>query len=394
MTNYFLQKIRYAAATGLLLMTYCTHAAPYLPSSDKEVLLQLPINHHAVAQKLRQRQIQRANQPLDIKSATTQAKTYIELGGSTADPRYNGYAQAVLQPWWHLKNPSIDVLILRAMLRQRQHDFDLALDDLNKILAVQHNHAQALLTKAVIQQVQGHYAASKKSCFALLNNGDQLMLTACIANVASLNGQAENSYHTLKNTFIRHTTATTQEKLWVLTILADIATRLGQLQDAEQHYQAALRLDQQNHHLINAYSDFLLDQNRPTAANQLLIESGLQSDGVLLRMALAAQQRNAPDLPKLVARLKARFTSSQLRGQAQHLREQARFTLHLLNQPRQALQLALQNWQIQKEPADMRILIDSALANHDNNTIKLARNWLQSTQLEDIQIKNRLEIIQ
>jgi hypothetical protein len=64
-----------------------------------------------------------------------------------------------------------------------------------------------------------------------------------------------------------------------------------------------------------------------------------------------------------------------MRGDRVHIREEARFTLHLLNDPKTALKFAEENWQVQKEPADIRILLESALAAH----VESARGWLKQT---------------
>jgi hypothetical protein len=69
-----------------------------------------------------------------------------------------------------------------------------------------------------------------------------------------------------------------------------------------------------------------------------------------------------------------------------HVREEARFTLHLLNDPNAALKLARENWGVQKEPADIRILLEAALAAHDAAEADAARDWLKKTGLEDFQI--------
>jgi hypothetical protein len=54
------------------------------------------------------------------------AQGYLELGRVSGDPRYAGYAEAALAPWWHLDQPPQEVLVLRATLRQRMHLFDAA----------------------------------------------------------------------------------------------------------------------------------------------------------------------------------------------------------------------------------------------------------------------------
>jgi uncharacterized protein HemY len=68
-----------------------------------------------------------------------------------------GYAQAVLKPWWEIPHPTIQALILRAIIRQNAHDFKGALNDLEQVLNVQPSHTQANLIKATIATVQGNY---------------------------------------------------------------------------------------------------------------------------------------------------------------------------------------------------------------------------------------------
>ncbi len=375
---------------SLFAITSCLQAAPYIPNNDTEILTQLPSKHHEVVKKLRQ--LQSANKPRDINRAVSLARTYIELGGTTTDPRYNGYAQAALQPWWHLEQAPAEILILRAILRQRQHDFENALNDLELVIRTQPKNAQAWLTQAVIHQVRGDYPASKKSCLALLRNKNSLITTACIANAGSLNGRGEQSYRALLKVIEQEIAAPAKEKLWALTILAETAARLGKYNEAEQHFLQALHIDRQDTYLLGAYSDFLLDQNRPKDV-QILLQKSIQSDGLLLRIALAEQQLNAPTLKQHVAILKARFAENNLRGESQHLREEARFTLHLLHNPKQALTLAQENWRIQREPWDARLLLEAALGDANQAAAKPVIEWLAAVNLEDQQLNKLKEQI-
>jgi hypothetical protein len=73
-----------------------------------------------------------------------------------------------------------------------------------------------------------------------------------------------------------------------------------------------------------------------------------------------------------------------------HLREEARFTLHLLKTPQAALTLARENWQVQKEPADLRILLEAALAAADPVAIAMVTDWLNHCRLEDVQLSRLL----
>jgi len=62
--------------------------------------------------------------------------------------------------------------------------------------------------------------------------------------------------------------------------------------------------------------------------------------------------------------------------------------LRLLNAPATALKLAQENWQVQKEPADVRILLEAALAAHDTAAVDLVRDWLRNSRLEDVQLQS------
>ena len=104
--------------------------------------------------ELRQLRSRLADNPNDLERATQLAQRYIEYGRAEGDPRYYGYAQAALNPWWNLSNPPAAVLLLRATLRQARHDFNGALADLSVILKSDPDDAQAWLTQASLQQVQ------------------------------------------------------------------------------------------------------------------------------------------------------------------------------------------------------------------------------------------------
>jgi hypothetical protein len=106
------------------------------------------------------------------------------------------------------------------------------------------------------------------------------------------------------------------------------------------------------------------------------------------------QAQHSKELPAQVDQLRDRFEASRLRGDRVHIREEARFTLHLLNDPKTALKLAEENWQVQKEPADIRILLESALAAHDATSLESARGWLKQTGLEDLQLEKLLKPLQ
>lgn len=362
-------------------------AVPYIPEQDAEILEQLPRSvGGSVARELRDLHEELALEPNNLELATRLARRYIELGRAEADPRYFGYAQAALKTWWDQPEPPVEALVLRATLRQNRHEFEAALSDLSKALAQDPRNAQAWLTRAVILQVQGHYPEALRSCLPLMNMADLLLAMTCMSGSTSLSGQAGKSYDLLLETLQSSQNASLEVQRWALTLLAEIAARRGDLKAAEQHFKAALGLGAQYAYLLAAYADLLLDQARFEEVEGLL-KDAIRIDSLLLRLALAERELGLASFPLHVESLKARFAASRKRGDTVHQGEEARFTLHLLKQPRAALQLAQANWAVQREPRDARILLEAALAAHDPQAAKPVLEMLESTAMEDIQLR-------
>lgn len=371
---------------GYCLAAGSALAAPFIPNDDAMVLERLPVPGDPRTRELRQLRKTLAEDSENLELALEVARRYLEVGRAESDPRYHGYAQAALRPWWQQTEPPPKVLVLRAVLHQARHDFDAALKDLSQVLKIQPTNAQAWLTRAVILEVRGNYAGALRDCLPLLRLHNTLVATGCISSAASLSGQGEQSYQWLLQAVENGSSANPQDQLWALTVLAEIAVRLGRDHDAEQHFQQALSLGLRNTYLLGAYCDFLLDQGRP-AEVQALLQGDIRADGLLLRLALAEQQLNAPQLQQHVESLRTRFSENRLRGGTRHLRLEARFALHLLKDPQQALELARENWAVQREPWDARILLEAALQTHDSAAAQPVLDWLESVRLEDIQLK-------
>ncbi len=366
-----------------LLPLLASAGVPYVPATDSQVLERLPtLASSRESKELRALRAALIRQPSNLPIALKLAQRYVALGRASGDPRYAGYAEAALAPWWNSEQPPAEVLLLRATLRQRMHQFAPALADLDRILKANPRDAQARLTKATILQVQGHFAAAAQECVALQALAHELVWTQCSANVQAGSGGLREAYDALLSVFGRYPNADASVRGWVLTSLAEMAMRAGRAQAAEAHFRAALTLDPADQYSLAAYSDFLLDSGRAAQVAELL-QGELRADPLLLRYALALKALQHRDLSNRVEALRARFEASRLRGDRVHLREEARFALHLLGDAKRALALARENWSVQKEPADARILLEAALAADDASAAAAVRAWLREAKLED-----------
>ena len=129
----------------LVLLFYCCaiNAKPYIPTDKNEVLEQLSVNASLSSASYKNWRAQLSANPNNVDVSVKLARLYIERARDEGDPRYLGYAQAALAPWWHLDKPPIDVIVLRATLYQSTHQFDRSLRDLDSVLRLDPNNAQA-----------------------------------------------------------------------------------------------------------------------------------------------------------------------------------------------------------------------------------------------------------
>src|SRR5258706_13296856 len=99
-------------------------------------------------------------------------------------------------------------------------------------------------------------------------------------------------------------------------------------------------------------------------------------------MALAQKALQRPEADATIATLRARFAASRARGDVVPRREESRFALSLNGDAQAALRLALDNWNVQREPADLRVLAEAAAATGDPGAKEIVRQWLAQTGLE------------
>ncbi|MDP8999770.1 MAG: hypothetical protein M3O46_06640 [Myxococcota bacterium] len=356
---------------------------PYVPAVDSQVLERVPAGRSdPAAREIQELRRTLATDPKNVRIATAFAQRNIEEARVTSDPRYLGHAQAALAPWWGDSLPPPDVLLLRATIRQSLHEFDSALVDLDVLLRATPDDPQAWLTRSVVLTVRGEYGEAKKSCEPLLRLAGDLVSAQCVAVIESLTGDAHQAYDRLRTAFAKNPAPTANEAGWILSSLGEISIRAGDDAGGEANYRAALRANPLDAYTLAAYADLLLDLGRPMEVLPRL-RGHENDDGLLLRLALAEKIVRAPEADRHVELLRSRHASSVARGDVVHRREQSRFVLMLGGEPMRALDLAVANWAVQKEPWDARIVLESALAARKPDAAYPVVEFLASNRAEE-----------
>ncbi len=370
-------------ALALASLAVGASAAPYEPKDDSVVLEHLPVRpSDPIARELRQLRAQLAANPRNRAIAVRLAERYFALANSEGDPRYVGYGEAALKPWWSQPAPPLDALVMRAILKQYSHDFAGAMQDLVAATREDPENARAWSWRAAIDMVQANYAQARKDCLALAEIEAGLYAVGCLAYLDGTTGKAAGAYSALSEAYAREPDLSPEVKVWVLTRLAEMSLRLGNTKQAEEHFRAAYFEPINDQFLLGAYADFLLDQRRPDEAVPLLVD-WTRSDILLLRLALAEKALKAPKAAEHIAALKSRFDAAALRGDKLHQQEEARYNLYLADNKEKALALAQENWTLQREPRDARILLEAALAMKNPAAAQGALDWLERTGHED-----------
>ena len=376
---------------GLTVLALCCvgavgWSAPRTPSDAGEVLERLAVKAgDPDASRLKQYQQAVSRAPKDAQAVADLARLYFDLAMAHGNPRYVGYADALISGY--PGQLSAELLFIRGLLRQYRHAFEEAKVDLRAALAAQPDFAEAHGWLGAIALVQADYVGASQACTALGAAGAPTLQAGCLGLTLAYTGQLAQGYEALEKGLARADDP--GNRLWLLTRMAEVAAWQGRAALAERHYKSALRLGLTDGYLLAAWSDFLLDQQRPKEVMALLAGKEA-SDPLLLRLALAHQQTGSPKAPALIKMLDERFAATRLRGDTTHRAEEARYALQLRRDTSAALALAQANYEVQREPRDARILLEAALAAGQRAPAQKVEAWFKSSGFQGVPLSQQL----
>jgi tetratricopeptide (TPR) repeat protein len=359
-------------------VTASAQSVPFIPASTDAVLAHVPPGtaHASIPQRMQ------ADARLDV--ALPLAQYYISQARSSGDMRFLGYAESALAHWTASVPPAAPALVLHATILQSRHDFTGALADLDHALRASPEDAQAWLTRATVLRVLRRYPEALQSCGHLSAAGATEVAELCTQSVRALSGHLRAAYDATRA--LSSQLLPGPARAWRYSLLGEMAVALGDDAAAAHWFGECLAISADDSYTRSAYADLLLRRGSPQEALQLL--SGYESmEPVLLRIAIAQRALKQPGLGSSRATLAQAFTVEEQRGEAVHRREQARFLLDVMDEPAAALAAARQNWQVQREPEDLLILLRAAQAAHDPAALAGAAQLVRAQSLEDARLQ-------
>jgi hypothetical protein len=326
------------------------------------------------------------------------ARALLALAYEQANEDAFGRAEALLAPWakrTDLGSVPIEVRYMLAVIRQHNHEFTEAVVLLDAVLEQQPAFGFALLQRAHINLVLGNYEVSRQDCISLQALVSTAIAANCAAQVAAVTGNAYETYTQITSLAAYEAFFIPSEYTELMLTLATTTHRLGLVDETDHYYRLVLGQDSNNVYAILQYTDFLLEQQHFTEVVALL--SALPPSQLTLELQVKQLEAlhsssSAEAYAMKHAELEAVFAIARTRSENFPQKEYARFLLLNPQHPREALQAALANWQYQKEPGDLLLLVRAAIAANSNSELELAKDWLAHTGLEDQRISSLLDV--
>lgn len=348
----------------MLLAMSVLQAAPYVPKSDQTVLLKID-------PKQRMLQQQFASPTQDEATALKQVESLLNEANQPGNSSYYQIAQNILSPHVNTTN-NTELMYFWALIKQHQHQFKEALNQLEKIFLINKHHVAARLMASRIHLIQRQTKQAQYHCKQLLGHTDIITANICLLETNSYGDDLAQSYQKLQVLTVRNTPPKSHQ-LWLTLMLADMAERQNKLDDALMWLNKYPDLS--NVSFLTAWADLQLKRQQPKQVLQQLqkvvANQAIISDALILRLALAEKALNSdePTRPWLLA-MQQRIKLRTLRQDQSHANEVAKYYLYLNPNPKQALHWARINWQQSKEFHDEEILQAAELMSVDMGDVR------------------------
>tara|TARA_R110002051_G_scaffold14005_9_gene46024 strand:- start:2826 stop:4067 length:1242 start_codon:yes stop_codon:yes gene_type:complete len=353
----------------LLITSQLLYAAPFVPANDQQILETLPSDSPPPRYLSSDSFASGASTVSPEQTSQLLERAYLQ-----GDPRALGQARAQLD---QMTDQSVETVMLRARALQSNHQFSEAKELLKQILSKDATNPDALLTLSSLLVVQGQFEDAMSYCKKLTDPSLRVYQLACVAQIQSMTGQLTEAKQKLSGLAAIAPGLDPSTARWIYLMQADAALRSKDVPLATQVFSV---MDTQTVPALMARADWLLERQEYQEVRQLLQEH-TDKDSLLLRLISAQIKLGDPKAKQNLALMKERIEVWKLRQEIAHIRDQATYAM-LANQTDSALKLARENWQDQRETADILLYATAAIEAGSKKDIKLLQQFMTDTQFE------------
>lgn len=313
---------------------------------------------------------------MDKPPSLPEIQTLLSTAARTGDARLATRADALLSRMPDATTP--DVLRAKAFAAQHRHDFSAALRLLDAAVAKNSDDNDARLSRAQIQLVQGRLDLARRDCGALTLGMQVEAGSLCLIALSMRRGD-QTLAADLADRLIAQAVTDPELMRYLLATRGEIAARAGE--QADPWFRRSLALAPDDVRTLAAYARYLRAHGRNQEVVDLLATAP-DTDGLQLQRALAAHAAGAPDTRRLIESQGRRYALAHAVGSQPEMRDEAEYLLTLRGDAPAALQLALRNFEQQRDVEDIDILQRAAAATHRPDALAGLHAWARSQHLD------------
>lgn len=321
-----------------------------------------------------------------LPAALNYARAVFLLGLTEGDLRWYGSAKAALQPWWSAATLPAEGHFLRALVKQGFHDFKGGIDDLSAAIGIDPAQPEYWSWRFSLHLLTANMAAARTDCDAIgqrfgLDEGQ-----ACAATLMYRSGQAQQAIPLLNRLvdLPGYQGPFTQD--WLRYHQGEAYRAAGQYAQAiavwEQHVQA-----RPESHLVRLTLTELLNQQGQFAQAKRYVASPSPTDALLVQALLASRGLNDGNTQRLAEQFENRMNNQALRGESLIERPTMVYLITYGRDNAKGLELAVENWSTQNEPADAVLLVQAALKANMPKLAAPVLGWMAATGYTDPVLK-------
>lgn len=373
-------------AAAFCLVSFCAAAQEPSSGDDTTPIISSAATNDPELVQLRRAQAYLKSRPDDLRTTVVTAQRFIAKGKRENQPRYLGMAEALIETWLSQYDPHPAIMLAKADILQFRHQFHAAIEILKDIPNFGAEGAAALLMRSNLHQLKGDFDQAANAC-AQLARELNFMADICDLHLQSLRSEIEPARSKLE-ALIARLELPVEIRAWATGKLADMSSRQGEPLEALEYLQE-LAPEQVSTALKSQMMDLLLLLDRPGAVLQMVATDD-NSEGLQLRRLRALKMTGENWRGPISSLVVSRISPQQEGGANPHARELAYFHHYLTGDTEAAYSAARENWDLQREPIDIRLLFETAHRAGKLEEVADAIDWISQTKYQDVYLASFL----
>ncbi|MCB1754171.1 MAG: hypothetical protein KDJ38_01530 [Gammaproteobacteria bacterium] len=358
------------APLSVSLNAWCAGAKPVQPAPD-EVVLTLPGDSRSDATLQTLRDAVR-RQPDNTDAVANLTRHYLSLAERHVDPRMAGMADALLD-----KQPVFTPRLLALKARQQafSHNFEAALETLDKAVDLSPDNIELRLHRANYRMLQSDFSGADRDCRQISDSGDSLLGAFCQSRLTAYLGEPLLA-QAVQSRLAPLLSGNKDMQAWISTVQAETAWLADDIESARSHFENALDQYPGFAYTLRRLADIALIQAR-YADVLAMIPTDSNVDALILRATHAAllagdDKRLNEGRERYEQRRKAIIQSLRIL----HPADEAYYFTHISPDADAAIKAARQNWAQQQSPEDWQLLAQASALSGGTATLPAFPPWI------------------